>query len=431
MATTLTRKLTALQESNRECAALITQLGNTNLKTLGTKRNGQPDLAAQVHTLLKTLEQDAEFLELEIADESDPELRQSLQSKFKAVQDAIRRSRLHYRKAQLASKRAADQSHRLERELVYSSRTAHHTPTEDQTANDVVLSAASDVTLSLRRTHALLSNSLQQSNFTRETLASSTQALKELSHRYSRVDEIMLSSRKLVVDLIRKNKSDSWYYEKAIWILAATLAWLVFRRFLWGPLWLFVWMPMKSTYWILGNVKGLLGGAAEVQGIDVLLSSGVAAVPTMAVQPPVIDDGPDARVAEKVRQAAEEDNMVDEVGRIIDEAEHPNPLKRAWEEPALDEAAPNPMKRMWEEPDEEQLTDSPVEMAAEPQPESLPVPGTEEQVVETAPEPQAEALPKAFDTNDEGYDSGVEEEGAHGKTGPLVDEHVVRGHDEL
>jgi len=142
---------------------------------------------------------------------------------------------------------------------------------------ELVLNASSDITSSLKRTHTLLASELSRSQFATETLSQSTQALKELSNRYSTFDDMLLKSRKLITDLVRKNKSDAWYYEMAIKIMVITLVWLVIRRFFYGPFYLFIWLPLKLCWWALtfcGYLMGvggdyrsaIIGGESIVRG---------------------------------------------------------------------------------------------------------------------------------------------------------------------
>ena len=129
----------------------------------------------------------------------------------------------------------------------------------EHSQDDLLLHASTDVTTALRRTHTLLQSELSRSQFAAETLNSSTAALQDLTHRYSAFDDIISSSRALISDLVRKNKSDKWYYEKAIQILLGLLVWLVIRRLLWGPIYLLLIVPFRITWWGVSLVAGGLG----------------------------------------------------------------------------------------------------------------------------------------------------------------------------
>lgn len=166
-------------------------------------------------------------------------------------------------------------------------------PRPDSTAatkDDILLTATSDVTSSLRRTHNLLQSELSRSQFAQETLAASNAALEELNSRYNTFDDLLSKSRGLLGTLLRSQKSDTWYLETAIAILIGTIGWLVFRRFLYGPLWWVFWMPLKLAFnllwsvgWALGVVGGKSAAEANALGRTTVIASATAS-PTMAVE---------------------------------------------------------------------------------------------------------------------------------------------------
>jgi len=43
-------------------------------------------------------------------------------------------------------------------------------------------------------------------------------------------------------------------------MLLATIAWLIFRRFLYGPLWWLVWLPIKLSWRVSSSIVGGIGG---------------------------------------------------------------------------------------------------------------------------------------------------------------------------
>ena len=171
------------------------------------------------------------------------------------------RARAQFRKAQLQAKRNAEVARRKEREELfagaqeggrsYGKRRGHEKLTEDE----LLLSASSDVTSALRRTHALLSGELQKSQFAHETLQRSTAALQSLNESYNTLDTLLASSKSLVSTLVSSQKSDTWYLETAFWILVYTIAWLVFRRIFYGPIRYLVFLPTK---WMLNIFLSLI-----------------------------------------------------------------------------------------------------------------------------------------------------------------------------
>jgi len=74
---------------------------------------------------------------------------------------------------------------------------------------------------------------------------------------------MLLKSRRLITDLVRKNKSDAWYYEKAIYIMVITTVWLIVRRFLYGPFYLLVWLPLKLCWWALSLCASVIGAGGS------------------------------------------------------------------------------------------------------------------------------------------------------------------------
>ena len=77
-----------------------------------------------------------------------------------------------------------------------------------------------------------------------------------MSDSYSTLDSILATSKSLVGSLLHSQKSDTWYLETAFYLCATTLAWLVFRRIFYGPLWWLVWLPVKWTWWFTSNLVG-------------------------------------------------------------------------------------------------------------------------------------------------------------------------------
>jgi protein transport protein SEC20 len=182
------------------------------------------------------------------------------------IADPANRSRSQYRKAQLTAKHNAERAKLKERELLFSSlQSGTSTPSSTYrqrkqnkglNEDEIVTQASSDVTAALRRTHALMQNELSRSRFAQETLEQSTAALADLGERYSDVNTLLANSRNLVTTLLKSTKSDTWYLETTFYILITTIVWLVFRRWLYGPLtWFLIW-PLKLVFRIVFGVVG-------------------------------------------------------------------------------------------------------------------------------------------------------------------------------
>jgi protein transport protein SEC20 len=189
------------------------------------------------------------------------------------------RSRSQYRKAQLTAKHNADRAKLKERELLFSNlQSGSSTPSSTYrqrqqqkgiSEGEVVTQASSDVTAALRRTHQLMQDELSRSRFAQETLEQSTAALEDLGERYSDLNTLLANSKNLVSTLLKSTKSDTWYLETTFYVLITTLVWLIFRRWLYGPLTWFVIWPVKLFFRLFFAILPFGGASAAA-------SSGVA-----------------------------------------------------------------------------------------------------------------------------------------------------------
>ncbi|EON62001.1 hypothetical protein W97_01220 [Coniosporium apollinis CBS 100218] len=292
----LLSRLDALSEANKSTLQLIQRLSKLTFQPGSTALNGDGDdvrveLSSEIHESLRQQEQEFELLKQEAEDftsveplggrhrrdsERDRE-RSRISVQVARLGEDLKAAREHFRRAQLTAKRSAEAAQRKERELLFANLTSGAADTvstsrrrannkENLTAEQLELQASSDVTASLRRLHSTLQSELTRSRFAHETLEQSSAALKELKERYSSLDNILATSRNLLGTLLKSQKSDTWYLETAFYILLTTIIWLVYRRFLYGPLWWFVWLPIKLSYrfffFVLGSI-GLTGRATS------------------------------------------------------------------------------------------------------------------------------------------------------------------------
>jgi len=278
---------------------LISRLSKLSGSSTDTPRT---ELATLIHQTLREAETEYELLEDESADlnlTSDPSST-AIKSKIAKIGEDLKIARLQYRKAQLAAKHAAEAAAKADREALFGGAPARAADqkrrggggNEKVSQQDLLLSASTDVTAALRRTQQLMHGELSRSRFASETLAQGTEALRDLSQRYSAFDDVLGKSAALIRDLVKKNKSDRWYYEKAIQILVGTLIWIVVRRLLWGPIWLVVVWPLKTVWWVLASVVGMRGKA------DTTL---VSSVPESVVGTPttqIVMESPASEVSE-------------------------------------------------------------------------------------------------------------------------------------
>jgi protein transport protein SEC20 len=124
-----------------------------------------------------------------------------------------------------------------------------------------------------------MSDELSRSRFAQETLQQSTAALEDLGEKYSDLNTLLANSKNLVSTLLKSTKSDTWYLETTFYILATTIIWLIFRRWIYGPLtWFIIW-PLKLTFRILFAVLPFGASAAAKSNAAVSPST------TLIVQP--------------------------------------------------------------------------------------------------------------------------------------------------
>lgn len=197
---------------------------------------------------------------------------------------------------------------------------------------------------------------LSRSQFAHDMMQESTRALNELAETYSTLDTLLSSSKNLLGTLLRSQKSDTWYLETAFYVLAATIAWLVWRRLLYGPTWWLVWFPLKLFYRAWFNVLaavGIIGGSSVAIPDTPVVPSGALLVSSSIVPSGV----PSVSIASSARETEPSQNhgsVSEEVGRIIDESRdqlrdtEPANADEGSEE-AQAQAQKNPKKRMWEE----------------------------------------------------------------------------------
>lgn len=253
--------------------------------------------------------------------------------------------RASFHRAQLTAKRSLEAARRLERELLLQSYTraastpsrsganspappAGPAPRRRQTHKatggygDPLVAASSDLTMSLRRAHQAVTDELSRSIAVHETLHDSTLKMKALGSNYSRMDDMLQSSRNLVGVLLKSTKTDTWYLQTTFYMLIATLSWLVFRRFMYGPLWWLVWLPVRLVF-RTGSTAMSLAGRKPDATMEVGVAGGGVGQSAKIVG--VGEEGavPTAQVSQAGKHAAggengDPDNMVDKVGRLVD-----------------------------------------------------------------------------------------------------------------
>lgn len=276
--TTLHSRIVSLTDARKTTHGLIHRLSRLPAQPGIDNSEVRAELSGEIHQLLKEQEEELELLRQEVEDFTvgrDPEReaeKARLEIGVQRLGEDLRLARTQFRKAQLQAKRHAEAARHQERELLLAgaNEDGESQRPKDQDAKnggagreisreELVVNASSDVTAALRRTHQLMQSELSRSRFAQETLEQSTEALQTLTENYSNISSLLTNSRSLLSTLVRSQKSDTWYLETAFYILVATIIWLIFRRFFYGPLWWFVWFPLKLLFRTSAAALGAIG----------------------------------------------------------------------------------------------------------------------------------------------------------------------------
>ena len=349
--------LRSLEDRQKHINSLIQQLSKPTTSSSNTVT--RTDLSTEIHDLLKEqsdrldyLRQDVDEIKSKWANNEGrrtsgqqsrqrEELEQERErnvSTFARLDEDLKIAHRQFRRAQVDAKRAEEAARRREREELFAKRrkdgggslTVGSLPSPPKLSQDeIAVNAANDVTRSLRRTHALLESNLEQSQFAMQTLEESSQALAGLGEKYSGLEGMLKTSRGLMTQLYRSQKSDTWYLETAFYILLCTIAWLVFRRLLFGPGWWLVYLPLKMLWrlsvLLFGGAVGMVAKSrSTVNGtIAQSLLNAAPSRPTMSpgmwqsVQLPNKGGGWARQPVASV-PSEEEEKVVDQIGKMAE-----------------------------------------------------------------------------------------------------------------
>ncbi|KAF2261884.1 hypothetical protein CC78DRAFT_535339 [Lojkania enalia] len=392
-------QLTNLSDQNKAVLQLIQRLAKLDF-TPGVSRFSSDEegdvrleLSAEIHESLKSIEEELEILRQEVEDciqgsgtrrrDSTKEgERGRLAVLFARITEDLRSSRSQFRKAQLAAKRNADRAKLKERELLFSNlQSGSSTPSSTHrrkkdnsqlTADEVIANTSSDVTAALRRTHELMQNELSRSRFAQETLEQSSAALADLGEKYTDLNTLLANSKNLVITLLKSQKSDTWYLETAFYILVTTILWLIFRRWLYGPVTWFIWWPLKLVYRItvglfaatgvLSTAKSSVESPAEPSTSLIIKPSAEGGIPkrgpTQDNQRPYVRVGGGGRGYNYNSDPSPPGSYSYQVGRMAEQKQKDMEEQRGDKEPVkrgdgtvlVDSDKPrNPKKRIWDE----------------------------------------------------------------------------------
>lgn len=289
-------------------------------------------------------------------------------------------SRSEFRKAQLAAKHNADRAKLKERELLFSNlQSGSTTPSSTHrrrnnpqlSENEIVAQASSDVTAALRRTQQLMQTELSRSRFAQETLEQSTAALSDLGEKYSDLNTLLANSRTLVSTLLKSQKSDTWYLETTFYILITTVIWLVFRRWLYGPITWVIILPLKILFRIVFAIVPIsaansVGAPSEPSTSLIVKPSAKGPIPRRPAgnnNPKYVrvggggrgqnqDPSPPESLSQSVGQMAEQNQQQEhpQLREQNQQEEQEGPVRRGDGTILQESDRPkNPKKKMWEE----------------------------------------------------------------------------------
>ncbi|KAL4901330.1 hypothetical protein BDW74DRAFT_170260 [Aspergillus multicolor] len=358
----LQSRLKELSTALAQIHPLVSRLQNFTT-AIGQGDDARLELGGEIHSRLKEAEDELELLkdDVDALEATTDTRRKGVDSEKETEKERVvamarrlakdlKKTRGDFRNAQLQAKRNAELAKRKERELLFSRSEGaekRNPAKEKLTQEDIVKNASKDVTAALRRTHQLMQAELSRSQFAQETLEQSGAALSSLAESYTSLDTLLSSSRNLVGSLLRSQKSDTWYLETAFYILVGTIAWLVFRRLLYGPLWWIVWLPFKLALRSVFGVAGAVGVTSKA-----VQSSATTGTETLVQETPVLSHVPEAKihvventVPDEVpgTDAADLDWVMDKIGEIVEE-------NAEQEGTNLDDFSPSELQRQEELP---------------------------------------------------------------------------------
>ncbi|KIW01775.1 uncharacterized protein PV09_06947, partial [Verruconis gallopava] len=356
----ISRRLDALTEAYKQILQSIHRI----------PRTPDPDelekLTSTIRDSLNDLSEDLEVLNVSLEDvggarADSEESRQKLRLLVQAqrLAEDIKNARQTFRRTQIYMKKAEDTARRKEREdrlrqlrkLPNAAETPQEgecpsttttTPSTSQVLpprrkkddryvqeNDALVNASSDVLTALRQTHALMATELERSQFAQEILDSSTRELEQLNESYTDLDTMLKTSKGLVTQLMKSNKSDTWYLLTARTFLLVVLAWLVWRRLLWGPTWWFLWLPLKIMYMTLATILSAFGLGRRLPDNSMVSRSSLRVMPSASQGPPVVLNGRQAPYikvgrgggASPPKDPSEEGSLSQKIGKMVENAE--------------------------------------------------------------------------------------------------------------
>ncbi|KAL5614475.1 hypothetical protein BROUX41_004580 [Berkeleyomyces rouxiae] len=360
----LQERVVALQDASAQLRELIDRLSRLKFEpgsvplNVSEENSVSGELSAEISQILREEEDELEILSEEVEDlpaASKSRLKDGVEMLLKELSGC----RIAFRHAQLSARKSLADAQRRERQLLIAaySQPVSATSSQADTSEDhqhkgslhgrtdkksssllqkkhtalsdedqQMVGASSDVTLALRRTHDMIAAELARSEYAHQTLVESSQALAQLNESYGSLEGMLASSKDLLGTLLRSQKSDTWYLQTSFYMLLSTLAWLIFRRFLYGPAWWLLWLPLRlvfGTGWMVGKAvipasqQGMAPESANVREAEKVAVEGLPSedLPTVSVvaETRKLEVGADGEAIE-----SENLRVSDQIGKIID-----------------------------------------------------------------------------------------------------------------
>lgn len=244
-------KLQEIRHSSDEIFALTARLRNST-----GSASTHDNLIASIRESIQVLEKDLEYANTFVEDEDDMETRQEQKLMVLIYMDDLSTHRRLYRKAVLEARKNLETTKKAEHLLLISateSKASEEIATinqhnkaarrsrRDEDTSSSVLSASSDVTSELRKTHALMSEELSKSALSQELLAQSSSTLTALGEEYTAFGAILNGSKRLLKELENADRTDQLWIWGSFGFFCVVVAWILYRRILSRPVNALIW----------------------------------------------------------------------------------------------------------------------------------------------------------------------------------------------
>ncbi|ODV87876.1 hypothetical protein CANARDRAFT_191591, partial [[Candida] arabinofermentans NRRL YB-2248] len=113
------------------------------------------------------------------------------------------------------------------------------------------------VTNKLQNISVMLQSSLMTSEVNMQDLSASTNALTNLSNKYSYFADVILKSGKLVNKINESSQAERKQIYRSLYFFIAVCCYIVYRRLLKRPIHLFLWIFFKTFKLILWNISAV------------------------------------------------------------------------------------------------------------------------------------------------------------------------------